>query len=529
MVNKAAREKLISYTLAALAILIPYFILVPNYFPYTGFAITFAALSTIVFSLHKQKTAYIIALFAAALASSFFLILRANMFLALLNSLAVIYINSVSIQISRNQPLSIITIVLAPVAIFFSSLRIQHPQFRIALPKIQHKEITRLISEPGRLLYSLAITLVLLIVIVPLLSSANPLFADLTERILEYFNLPKQLQRFFSSLGPLHVVRIIVAAILFILLPRFATYTTSRAESKRRTVSLLTNLPLLLPKISIAIVLTIFFYTHTQLYTSTAETLQEMGYTQSQYAREVFAQLSVVALVIFALVYNDRNQKPVSRTMTYILLIQALFLVVMAYKSDYDYSSLWGFTHKRLYGFAVVAWSTGVILLFFSAYIKNNTRIFLKHGIMYTLLVLLGINIANFDYLIYHARKASYEWGPDYYYMASYLSADSDSYHEQQDELTRLIQPLTTKNEDEHSRLNNYLASFNALSNNIVYIQNKYRQRVDLRTFNYAEYTAYEKIKHVSPADMQASREKIQKLLDMPLEEFYQVTPTRLY
>ena len=116
-----------------------------------------------------------------------------------------------------------------------------------------------------------------------------------------------------------------------------------------------------------------------------------MDYSNSMQTNEVFAQLSIVALVIFGLVYNDKSRKESAKISTYVLLIQAVFLTFVALKSVFDYSTTWGFTQKRLYGYAVILWILGLLISFTYKYVKEvSNTFFIKTSIIYSAFILLG-------------------------------------------------------------------------------------------------------------------------------------------
>jgi hypothetical protein len=103
----------------------------------------------------------------------------------------------------------------------------------------------------------------------------------------------------------------------------------------------------------------------------------------------------------------------------------------MAYKSVFEYIDAWGLTHKRLYGLTFATWIAGIFVLFF-IYYKNGDAIsrFVRRTVIFSALLLILINILNFDYLIYHFGKANTGQGIDYTYLST-LSPDSLSYKEQ--------------------------------------------------------------------------------------------------
>ena len=517
-------EERIGYLLGIISIMVPFSVIVMRDFPYTGLSLSFLALSSVVFLIHRRKTTFVTCLFAATCASSLFLFVRANISLAMLNIITIIYINSVGILVSRNQPLSFISVALAPVTLILSSLSIQTPKFPVHLSRFH--------AIPHRLVTSIVITAGLLILIIPLLSSANPLFEHLVRQTISSIHLEKLFAWTGSLFDVINIVRYIIAGILFIMLPRIATYAVQEAPGTS-WFSFIKNhtLPLFMPKVAVSIVLFIFFITQFQLYFSSAETLMAMGYTQSQYAREVFAQLSVVALIIFGLIYNDKQNKGASKTTTLILIIEALFLTGMAYKSDYDYSSLWGFTHKRLYGFAVASWILGLVILFFNAYVKNSTGAFVKQGIAYTIAIILAINIANFDYLIYHYRPATLPNGVDHEYLSRYLSADAVSYDTEFQELVNRIRPQVPKNREESLELQHDLDNASTLAYHMSYSNNKYAGGFDIRTFNLSEYQMYLRVKNMSFEEYYTLNNEKRSLLWSPIveEEFRHITPTELF
>ena len=103
----------------------------------------------------------------------------------------------------------------------------------------------------------------------------------------------------------------------------------------------------------------------------------------------------------------------------------------MAYKSVAEYINAWGLTYKRLYGLTFATWTTGIFVLFFNNYRqKNIAMVFVKNTIIFSGVMLLLVNVLNFDYLIYHLGKTETGQGTDYTYLST-LSSDSLSYKEQ--------------------------------------------------------------------------------------------------
>jgi hypothetical protein len=467
----------------AISALVPFSIIVPDQFPFTGVSISFLVLSMLAFALIKQKGVYETILFMSSLLLSLFFILRANEFLLFLNTIALFYTNSLMILFSQKlETISAIQLIFSPLIVFFESLKITQPLYRLKRNKLSVMHI----HEPQQHLFSILITLGILCIIIPLLSSANPLFSNLINNIASSLNMKQLFEILFSENSMMLINRFLMFLVLAVFLPRVATYISSGQSPKQKlTETNEKNTMLIIPKLVVGAVLFVFFVTQIQLYFSTEETLIALGYSHSQYAREVFAQLSLVVLIIFTLMYNDRGKTTLSRSSTYVLIMQAFFLSLMAFKSDFDYSSMFGFTYKRLWGFAGVFWIMGIITLFLTNYLKNeeNRFLFIKQGALLSFITLLTVNIANFDYLIYHYSKARTESGIDHSYL-SRLSPDSQSYGKH---LTALMEDFNTSK----------FHSAQRLIDKSTYLREKYESFNDIRSFNLSEYRAYQEVKDI--------------------------------
>jgi hypothetical protein len=145
----------------------------------------------------------------------------------------------------------------------------------------------------------------------------------------------------------------------------------------------------------------------------------------------------------------------------------------------------WGLTYKRLWGLTGVFWMFGLIGSFLYYHQKRlDKSAFVKMTIILSCLTLLAVNIANFDYLIYHYGKANTAQGVDYDYL-SRLSSDSLSYTTQIKNLNQLS--------TDGGAVNKFRYAF--VDRKIKYLQNKY-SKIDLRTFNLSEYRQYLEIQN---------------------------------
>jgi hypothetical protein len=202
----------------------------------------------------------------------------------------------------------------------------------------------------------------------------------------------------------------------------------------------------------------------------------------------VFGQLSLVAGIVLLLIYNDKGKSVSGKILTWILGVQGIFLCLMAYKSVFEYINAWGLTYKRLYGLTFATWVTGIFVLFFGNYRqKGDASLLVKKTILFSGIILLLVNLFNFDYLIYHFKKAATGQGIDYTFLST-LSADSLSY---KDQLLKL-QQVTEKGDyslDVYNNKNPLIILYKIES-----LQRKY-SKLDLRTLTLLDYLQYLQIK----------------------------------
>lgn len=478
--------------LTALSAVLSYLIIVFGHFPYLGIAVSLVALSSLVFFFKRNKSNFNLALYLLTLVFSFFIFYRANGFLIFLNVWSIFFLGSLMALSQREETnFGFLHFLISPFTLIFSSLQTKS-DYALSLTSLA-KDTTQIKRQGmAEIMKSLLLSFVILLVIVPLLASANPLFSRLVTDIIAIFNIQVLLEKLFSKDNVVWFIRIGVFLIFMFFIPRLLTYVRTSTDEHEKIPALLDSFNLLIPKILVGLVIFIFFVAQAQLYFATDETLQALGYSHSQYAREVFAQLSIVALIILGLIYNDKSKKTWSIILTYILVLEGIFLTFIALKSVYDYSSNWGFTYKRLWGYTGVFWILGVFGFFLYKYFKDIKDVyFVKGVILFSGIVLIGVNLANFDSLIFNYRKSVAHRGVDYFYLSG-LSSDAKSYGEHLQILENKMNGID-KNSSEYFLLAQ--TSWRVLWN-IDRLQRKYKD-LDLRTLNLTEYFQFQKIKSI--------------------------------
>lgn len=489
--------------LLLLAAVFTYSVIVPAYFfPSAGVACSLAVLSTVVYFFFSPRNSFITALYTAVLGFCLFIFVRANGLLTFFNIAAVIYVGAATIVYKKYDRLSFPHLFFAPFIVLADSFSTKAAytlgQVR---QRFEHKVANG--EKFTALLVPVMVTIGLLVVILPLLSYANPIFGKLVNQILSMLNLAEFIKNLFNQ--PLYIIRIIVFGILLFFLPRLLTTIN---EDPKPLVTMDKDgyrFAYAIPKAVIAVILAVFFVTQMQLYFASPELLQSLGYTNSRLTNEVFGQLAVVISIIFVLVYNDKRRTQLSEVLTYILLLEGLFLGLVAAKSDYDYMSAFGFTIKRLYGVAVLVWLVGMYAYFTIVFVKHVSHaVFTKFALLFTCLVLLGINIANFDYLIYHYAKSRTGEGIDNEYLAR-LSTDADSYADHLAKVMATIEQSPTPKDSD-------IFAARDLLWRISQIQDKYSKGGQLRTLNLSDYQQYRKLANINTAAYHDKLDKIQNI-----------------
>lgn len=453
-------------------------------FPLVPFALFFAGLSSLVYITRKDRTWFDLVLYVGVLLLSAFLIIRANEVLLFIDLIFITGFGSLLIlPIAREH--NLISLLLTPLAAIHTAL-IGENHFPYSWKFLRKYNRTDAIPK---YLPSVLVTLLFLGVTIPLLASANPFFNQLVGNTVKFLDLTG-LVRFFSGDEVFYIgVRIVLLGLFMYTIPRALTAGNERVARKAFSISLPVNY--LIPKVAMAILLIIFFITQAQLYFASPDVLRSMGYTNSRLTNEVFFQVTLVAGVIFFLAYLDKKRDKWHQLLTYILILEAFFLVGIAFKSVIDYSSLWGLTQKRLWGYGTMTWLTGALLLFTYHYVKKIPDYrFFRLIVVYTILVLIGINIANFDYLIAHSSTARTESGTDYVYLAR-RSPDAHYYKET---LKNLMRQIETGSTLEQEKVN---AAY-AVLRRIDFLQRKYGVEKPLNSFNFSEYQEYRNVRDIN-------------------------------
>ncbi len=458
-------------------------LIVPKYFPLSGLFVFFTLLTVLVFIKKSSIGSYerILACLLFLLSAS--LILRTNLFLIFLDLVGISYLGSALVLSKGTASFrNLLDAFLAPLTMFFSVLSSEN-LFRVALGKGNKDRNTtkRLLS----ILISIGISGLVLMLVLPLLASSNPFFNQILKNIINFFRL-----------SPITVGRIVFSLFLMFFLTKLLSMV-SVGGGLKHSVDIDISPYIFLTKILLSAILVVFFITQFQLYTASDKTLAGLGYSNSRQTNEVFFQLLVVSFIVLMVIYNDTKRSKQSIYLSVFLIFEILFLTLIAFKADAEYISAWGLTHKRLYGLVVIVWFLGILPLFMNQIVKQlHTSVFVNRAVLYTGILLVLVNLANFEKMIYGYNPSTNVDKIDHLYL-SRLRPESGSHLHHINSLSLELLKGSTD-----FKLINAMWRELAL---VDYLNEKYK-KVDLRTFNFSEYSEYLKLKDL---DVNALKSKL--------------------
>ena len=279
-------------------------------------------------------------------------------------------------------------------------------------------------------------------------------------------------------------------------LPRLFCYSQKDSLQSRKLVEF--NIPI--PKLAIILSLGGFLVAQLQVYLNP----QLLGLTAGNQAREIFFHLSAVCLIVFLLLYINLKKNLLAKITSILLLIQSVFLVGIAFNSDWNYVNSWGLTHLRLYGFSLIALIFGFVLVFGALMIPVFKNISKNIGLTQLLalvfcFVLVITNVLNFDAMIYKNPPRETQ-GVAYSYIAR-MSLDSMSLAREY-QLVKEVTELQVKPSGFCADRSYYN------ENTIEYLQTKY-SKFQFISFNWNEYQNYRMIKDIAVEDITTSESRL--------------------
>jgi hypothetical protein len=387
-------------------------LIVPLSFPFLAVAFIGIIFSLLIFKKSQKDTLTNI-FFITSCLLSLCIFIYANYWVTFLNLIALIWSTSILALKGNNK---VYHYIFAPFILIVKILTTKS-KYQIGL-----KDILQLITGGEDLnkkqaiaettkqtIIGLIISFILLAIIIPLLASSNIVFKSYSEKLFEFIS--KSFFQLFENNWTtlwIWIYRLFAFWLFCVLLPQFSTYNDSAYQEaiqqtipENTTINNKLNLIALIPKLVISLVLVCFFISQIQLYFADSNYLAALGQSYGKINNEIFGQLLAVSSITFLMTFFDKTQNLFHRISSYILVALSLFLIFVAGKSDYEYIFHYGYTFKRLWGFVLLLLVLNSFLISVCRIHKNlNIHLAFKAVVINSLILLIGVNLINFDRLI---------------------------------------------------------------------------------------------------------------------------------
>ena len=481
------------FVISLLSLIFSYLIITLNYFPHLGFTLSLVLFSLLSYKFKKDKGKETKLYLTFTLLFSLLLSVRSEGAITFLNLVAALFFGSLILVSYDKDKKAVLDYIYAQLLFIIKSVFARNDYYL----EFKEKKTSFNTVKATEIVFGILITIFLLVIILPLLSSTNPFFLRLIENVWNFLSLENLFKNIVLESVFIWSLRLVFFLIFIFIIPKIITLINKSNNYTLPSFFKIDALPLHIPKLVLAIILFVFFITQLQFYFASDEILKSMGISYSQHTREVFGQLSLVAGIVLVLIYNDKGKSTLGTILTYILGVQGIFLTLMAYKSVFEYINAWGLSYKRLYGLTFATWVTGIFFHFFRNYRQNKgVAMFVKKTIIFSGVILFLVNVLNFDYLIYHFQKAKTGQGVDYTFLST-LSPDSLSYHDQ----FLNLKEVTEKGDyslEVYNNINPLIILYKIES-----LQRKY-SKFDFRTVTFLDYLQYKQIKSVDTGKLRA-------------------------
>lgn len=316
---------------------------------------------------------------------------------------------------------------------------------------------------------TIAITALVLIFFAALLSQADPIFAQLIEKIQE------------QAFG-----RTIASLLLGLLVLVLTTLKNNSSENDQMKFKWLSFNDLFVPMLAIVILFGGFLGVQARYLFGSHADLSAFDLTYSEYVRKGFVELlataffggliayiSIIKSRIFA---KDFNKKEL--TIVTVVLIAELFLMLAsAFKRDLMYVEVYGLTRVRIVGGLFLIWLAGILgTLLVMVVTKLKEVRFFQAALGLSLFVWAALNFTNIDMMIINGSPEHHDY-VDYFYINNLSSDGVQGWFESLDYLEKDINLLTAKTEltdIEKSRLAGDKLAIISLQENVAFLVEKY-------------------------------------------------------
>ncbi len=279
------------------------------------------------------------------------------------------------------------------------------------------------------------ISIGLLIIVIPLMVSAEAAFAALVDQIIEKIQLKFDLQKFFWKT----IAGIAIAVIFCGFLYTFTKDKETGTKKKIKNTNGHDNHTMIITVLSIMglIFLVFAIVQFNSLFISRESIIRNT--TFAEIARQGYFQLVILSVINFVMVLlctgmqkgsNKITKKIIVILTTYFVLLNVYLLVSSAYKMTLYYDA-YGMSVDRLLVYILLIYEFAALILLLVKIYKSELK-FIKTMVYYTVAFWAGISLINIDALVAEVNINRYEKTGeiDIYYLSQLSDDASDKIKE---------------------------------------------------------------------------------------------------
>jgi hypothetical protein len=485
--------RILAYSIVASLLLVS-----DNYFNYIGWFVFGVAQTCITLYFKNKRTVLDWFFGTIALLSALNFVFYTNFFTLLFSAIIYLYSSGWLInKLSSDRFMQVVHLIMPYLSSYTNIMQFKYKNDQ-PTGLLNDKETTKpKISETidinpiksvnwGQITFSIVVTAVVLSIILPLLSFANPQFGLYIKNLFELQWIRNTFDWLFENIFSFTMIfRVLVFAFVYNLLPKLISFCKNQKDVELEEKK---DSELSIPKI--VTVFTLFAFLAVQVQTTLNPSL--LTKAAGDVANETFFQLSIVCFVAFGLIYLNYKDKLATKIWSLILLAQTLLLGMIAFHSNWSYVINWGLTHKRLYGFSVLG-VVLVIIAVFGYFAYHNSRKLVQGLAVVFCLISVITNMVNMDKLIYEnpPKEAA---GVEQNYVNG-LGLDAGNLKARYSNTAQKYELISkTGNISNSCSETNWLRNYNT---QIQYLRDKY-STFRFLDWNYSEFINYLEVKDVN-------------------------------
>lgn len=374
--------------------------------PIYGVLLSAAFLYTNKECLKEIKTIGFFFLILTFVLSSSFAV-HSNIFLLGLNSLALPFLFVSSFLLIKHREIEWHRIGFISVLfsrIFPKSFENFFKPFGFLKISLKREEKKKLSPTSKHILTGLLISLPLLLLIVPLLASADSVFSYYISNFYTIFSIIKPGKFIWDA-----ILITFISLFIFGLLWSF-NYPLKKQRATKETKGVFETVTVITVLVVINLVYLMFTLVQSSYLYGSGESILPNGFTYAEYARRGFFELVLVTIINFTIFtlsqkFTKKGSVPLSSILRAVHSILVLFTLNMLYSANFKmiiYENAFGYTYLRVF---VQIFLLLLLLLFIIALagIWNKRVPTVKASIVVTLVLYVAVNFINVDGII--ARK----------------------------------------------------------------------------------------------------------------------------